>query len=119
MAAAGLAGFTSTLTVGCAAVFLGSAAAGFGRAGAAAAAPGPRPGRAVVGARGLAAGALAGGTSKGMPLDEGTGDNDARGESSPDATDLKAWLKKRGARKSESVRSLLEPQSRSTLVAAD
>src|SRR5206468_6499077 len=39
---------------------------------------------AVVGARGLAAGALAGGTSKGMPLDEGTGDNDARGESSPD-----------------------------------
>jgi len=33
--------------------------------------------------------------------------------------DLQAWLKKRGARKSESVRSLLEPQTRRVLVAAD
>jgi hypothetical protein len=33
--------------------------------------------------------------------------------------DLHAWLKKRGARKSESVRSLLEPQTRRVLVAAD
>src|SRR5438445_13659265 len=82
-AAAGLAGFTSTLTVGCAAGFLASAAAGFGRAGAAAAAPGPGRGRAVVGARGLAAGALAGGASQGMPLDDGTGDDDARGEPAP------------------------------------
>ena len=32
--------------------------------------------------------------------------------------DLQAWLKKRGARKSESVRSLLEPQTRRVLVAA-
>jgi DNA-binding response OmpR family regulator len=32
--------------------------------------------------------------------------------------DLEAWLKKRGARKSESVRSLLEPQNRRVLVAA-
>jgi DNA-binding response OmpR family regulator len=31
--------------------------------------------------------------------------------------DLQAWLKKRGARKSESVRSLLEPQNHRTLVA--
>ena len=32
--------------------------------------------------------------------------------------DLQAWLKKRGVRKSEAVRSLLEPQSRRALVAA-
>jgi len=32
--------------------------------------------------------------------------------------DLEAWLKKRGARKSESVRSLLEPQNRRAIVAA-
>jgi CheY-like chemotaxis protein len=34
------------------------------------------------------------------------------------ARDLQYWLKKRGARKSESVRSLLEPQTRRVLVAA-
>ena len=34
------------------------------------------------------------------------------------ARDLEDWLKKRGARKSESVRSLLEPQTRRVLVAA-
>jgi DNA-binding response OmpR family regulator len=32
--------------------------------------------------------------------------------------DLQAWLKKRGARKSEAVRSLLQPQNRRALVAA-
>jgi CheY-like chemotaxis protein len=32
--------------------------------------------------------------------------------------DLQAWLRKRGARKSESVRSLLEPQTRRALAAA-